>query len=131
MLTIRLDSTRIARFILRKVESTHRKSICERLRKNKKKRLSTLGRVENVDDSTRIARFVLRKVESTHRKSICERLKKKKGKKAINIREGRKCRRFDSIRLESRDSSCVKSNRLTGSRFARDLEKIKQEGYEH
>ena len=36
-----------------------------------------------------------------------------------------------TIRLESRDSSCVKSNRLTGSRFARDLEKIQQEGYEH
>ena len=50
MLTIRLDSTRIARFVLRKVESTHRKSICERLRKNKAKRLSTLGRVANVDD---------------------------------------------------------------------------------
>ena len=30
-----------------------------------------------------------------------------------------------TIRLESRDSSCVKSNRLTGSRFARDLEKKK------
>ena len=81
MLTIRLDSTRIARFVLRKVESTHRKSICERLKKNKEKRLSTLGRVENVDDSTRIARFVLRKVESTHRKSICERLRKKKRQK--------------------------------------------------
>ena len=37
MLTIRLDSIRIARFVLRKVESTHRKSICERLRKNKGK----------------------------------------------------------------------------------------------
>ena len=58
-------------------------------------------------------------------------LEKKKGKKAINIREGRKCRRFDSIRLESRDSSCVKSNRLTRSRFARDSEKIKQKGYQH
>ena len=31
-----------------------------------------------------------------------------------------------TIRLESRDSSCVKSNRLTGSRFARDLEKKKK-----
>ena len=27
---------------------------------------------------------------------------------------------FDSIRLEWHDSSCIKSNRLTGSRFARE-----------
>ena len=45
MLPIRLESPDF--------ESTHRKSICERLRKKKAKRLSTLGRVENVDDSTR------------------------------------------------------------------------------
>ena len=65
MLTNRLDSTRIARFVLRKVQSTHRKSsrsvedsthrksICERLRKNTAGRLLTLGRVANVDESIR------------------------------------------------------------------------------
>ena len=77
MLTIRLDSTRIARFVLRKVESTHQKSICERLRKNTARRLLTSGRVANLDV-------------------------------------------FDSIRHEWHDSSCIKSNRLTGSRFARE-----------
>ena len=100
MLTIRLDSTRIARFVLRKVESTHRKSICERLKKNKEKRLSTLGRVENVHDSTRIARFVLRKVESTHRKSICERLRKKKRQKRLSTL-GRVGNVDDSTRFDS------------------------------
>ena len=43
MLTIRLDSTRIARFVLRKVESTHRKSICERLKKKYSKKAMNIG----------------------------------------------------------------------------------------
>ena len=49
------NTTKLSQFVYGLVdESTHRKSICERLRKNTARRLLTLGRVANADELARL-----------------------------------------------------------------------------
>ena len=96
MLTIRLESRDSSCVKSNRLTGSR---FARDLEKKKAKRLSTLGRVGNVDDSTRFARFVLREVESTHPKSICERLRKNKAKRLSTL--GRVGNVDDSTRFDS------------------------------